>query len=138
MAADRHLLKPLRPLAAGAFYCASAFFLGGCSVVAVGAAAVSVTATAVGLAADAAVGTVKVVGKGVGKAYDMATGEEQDNSGITVRYRERRPGETFPPQQPSEPPPLQAQPSEPPPLQAQPSPAARPAAVPETAIPSSP
>ena len=98
------------------------------SKVAVGAAAVSVTATAVGLAADAAVGTVKVVGKGVGKAYDMATGEEQDNSGITVRYRERRPGETFPPQQPSEPPPLQAQPS----------PAARPAAAPETAIPSSP
>ncbi|MCS4295260.1 hypothetical protein M2375_003502 [Comamonas sp. BIGb0152] len=128
MAADRPLLKPLRPLAAGAFYCASALLLGGCSVVAVGAAAVSVTATAVGLAADAAVGTVKVVGKGVGKAYDMATGEEPDNSGITVRYRERRPGETFPPQQPSEPPPLQAQPS----------PAARPAAAPETAIPSSP
>lgn len=129
MAADRHLLKPLRLLAAGAFYCASALLLGGCSVVTVGAAAVSVTATAVGLAADAAVGTVKVVGKGVGKAYDMATGDEQDNSGITVRYRERRPGETFPPQQPSEPPPLQAQPS----------PAARPAAAaPAAAIPSSP
>ncbi|GAB2836096.1 hypothetical protein GCM10027276_43320 [Comamonas piscis] len=128
MAADRPVSKPLRLLAAGAFYCASAWLLGGCSVVAVGAAAVSVTATAVGLAADAAVGTVKVVGKGVGKAYDMATGEEQDNSGVTVRYRERRPGETFPPQQTSEPLPTPAPPS----------PATKPAAGPDTAIPSSP
>ena len=132
MAADRRLLQPLRSVAAGAFYCASALLLGGCSVVAVGAAAVSVTATAVGLAADAAVGTAKVVGKGVGKAYDMATGEEQDNSGITVRYREPRPGETFPPQQPGEPLPAQAA-SPSPPL-----PPARPVAAPETAIPSGP
>jgi len=57
-------------------------------VVAVGAAAVSVTATAVGLAADAAVGTAKVVGKGVGKAYDAMTEDEEDHSGITIRYRE--------------------------------------------------
>lgn len=130
MAADRRLLKPLRSVAAGAFYCACASLLGGCSVVTVGAAAVSVTATAVGLAADAAVGTVKVVGKGVGKAYDLATGEEQDNSGITVRYREPRPGETFPPQQPSEP--MQAA------TPSQPVPPASPAAAPETAIPSGP
>lgn len=120
MAAERRLIQPLRLVAAGAFYCATALVLSGCSVVAVGAAAVSVTATAVGLAADAAVGTVKVVGKGVGKAYDMATGEEQDNSGITVRYRERRPGETFPPQQPP-----QALP-------------ASPAAVPDTSAPNGP
>ncbi|ULR87779.1 hypothetical protein [Comamonas sp. B21-038] len=132
MAADRRLPKPLRSLAAGAFYCALAMLLGGCSVVAVGAAAVSVTASAVGLAADAAVGTVKVVGKGVGKAYDMATGEEQDNSGISVRYRERRPGETFPPQQPTEP--LATQTPAPTP----PMPPARPAAGAETTIPNGP
>ncbi|MCD2165954.1 hypothetical protein [Comamonas koreensis] len=132
MAADRRLLQPLRSVAAGAFYCASALLLGGCSVVAVGAAAVSVTATAVGLAADAAVGTAKVVGKGVGKAYDMATGEEQDNSGITVRYREPRPGETFPPPQPSEQLATQG------PAPTPPMPPAKPAAAPETAIPSGP
>lgn len=132
MAADRRLSKPLRSLAAGAFYCALAMLLGGCSVVAVGAAAVSVTASAVGLAADAAVGTVKVVGKGVGKAYDMATGEEQDNSGISVRYRERRPGETFPPPQPTEPLATQG------PAPTPPMPPARPAAAAETAIPNGP
>lgn len=125
MAADRPRCKPLRSLAAGAFYCICASLLGGCSVVTVGAAAVSVTATAVGLVADAAVGTAKVVGKGVGKAYDMATGEEQDNSGITVRYREPRPGETFPPQQQAQPLPAPTQP-------------APPAMPPERAIPSGP
>jgi hypothetical protein len=43
----------------------------------------------VGLAADAAVGTVKIVGKGVGKAVDAMSddGAAEDNSGITVRYR---------------------------------------------------
>ena len=48
--------------------------LGGCAVVTVAGTAVSITASAVGLAADAAVGTVKIVGKGVGAAADAVTG----------------------------------------------------------------
>lgn len=48
--------------------------LGGCAVVAVTSTAVSITASAVGLAADAAVGTVKIVGKGVGAAAGSVTG----------------------------------------------------------------
>jgi hypothetical protein len=48
--------------------------LPGCAVVAVADAAVSVAAGAVGLAADAAVGTAKIVGKGVGKAADAMLG----------------------------------------------------------------
>lgn len=40
----------------------------GCAVVSVASTAVSVTAGAVGLAADAAIGTVKVAGKVAGKA----------------------------------------------------------------------
>ncbi|ROR41780.1 hypothetical protein EDC60_2429 [Diaphorobacter nitroreducens] len=85
MPQPRRSRQPLRLAAAGVFLCA---LLSGCTVVAVGSAAVSVTATAVGLAADAAVGTAKVVGKGVGKAYDAMTEDEEDHSGITVRYRE--------------------------------------------------
>lgn len=90
--------QPLRLAAAGVFLCA---LLSGCTVVAVGAAAVSVTATAVGLAADAAVGTAKVVGKGVGKAYDAMT-DEEDHSGITIRYRERGAPQPLPDAPPQE------------------------------------
>ena len=43
-------------------------------MVTVASTAVSITASAVGLAADAAVGTVKIVGKGVGAAADAVTG----------------------------------------------------------------
>jgi hypothetical protein len=50
--------------------------LSGCALVAVADAAVSVTAGAVGLAADAAIGTVKIVGKGVGKAADAVMGDD--------------------------------------------------------------
>ena len=83
-----HIAQPLRSLAAGAFFCAL-LALPGCTVVAVGAAAVSVTATVVGVAADAAVGTAKIVGKGVGKAYDAMTEEDApDTSGVHVRYRD--------------------------------------------------
>ena len=60
-----------RPLALGAL-CLTAL-LPGCTVVAVATTAVSVTASAVGLAADAAVGTAKIVGKGIGKATDALT-----------------------------------------------------------------
>ncbi|MGE8317322.1 MAG: hypothetical protein ACN6O3_01170 [Comamonas sp.] len=85
--------KPLSLLAAGAFFCA----LQGCTVVSVGAAAVSVTATAVGVAADVAVGTAKVVGKGVGMAYDAATNDKPDNSGIGIKYRESDPNHPYQP-----------------------------------------
>lgn len=93
----RFASQPLRLLAAGAFCCALTQ-LSGCTVVAVGAAAVSVTASAVGLAADAAVGTVKIVGKGVGKAYDAMTDDgKPDGSGIHVRYRDAAPAPLEPP-----------------------------------------
>ncbi|WP_326538880.1 hypothetical protein [Pseudorhodoferax sp.] len=44
--------------------------LGGCAVVSVASTAVSVGASAVGLAADAVVGTVRLTGKAVGAAAD--------------------------------------------------------------------
>ena len=78
-------LSPEQRLACGcdramsrvAFYAVSACLLatlGGCAVVVVASTAVSITASVVGLAADAAVGTVKIVGKGVGAAADAVTG----------------------------------------------------------------
>lgn len=87
--------QPLRLAAAGAFLCFLPA-LSGCTVVAVGAAAVSVTATAVGLAADAAVGTAKIVGKGMGKAYDAMADDEENHSGITIRYRDSDPRQDTP------------------------------------------
>jgi len=86
--------KPLRLLAAGAFFCA----LPGCTVV-------SVTAAAVGVAADVAVGTAKVVGKGVGKAYDAMSGDgggSADNSGIGIKYRESDPNHPWKPPGPAQ------------------------------------
>jgi hypothetical protein len=44
--------------------------LPGCAVVSVASTAVSVGAGAVGLAADAAIGTVRITGKAVGAAAD--------------------------------------------------------------------
>jgi hypothetical protein len=44
--------------------------LGGCAVVTVASTAVSVGAGAVGLAADAAIGTARITGKAVGAAAD--------------------------------------------------------------------
>jgi len=79
--------KPLRPLAAGAFFGALLLALPGCAVVTVAATAVSITAGAVGLAADAAIGTAQLVGKGVGKAADALLDDPPDHSGIQVRYR---------------------------------------------------
>jgi hypothetical protein len=55
-----------------------ALTLSGCAVVAIADAAVSVTAGVVGLAADAAIGTVKIVGKGVGKAADAVLGDDEE------------------------------------------------------------
>ena len=63
--------------------------LSGCAVVTVASTAVGITVSAVGLAADAAIGTAKIVGKGVGKAVD-AMGDDApaaDNSGVSVRLR---------------------------------------------------
>jgi hypothetical protein len=56
----------------------SSLALSGCAVVAVVDTAVSVTAGVVGLAADAAIGTVKIVGKGVGKAADAVIGDDEE------------------------------------------------------------
>jgi hypothetical protein len=47
--------------------------LPGCAVITVAGAAVGVAATGVGLAADAAVGAVKLTGKAVGAAADAIT-----------------------------------------------------------------
>ncbi|MDA8453793.1 hypothetical protein M4R22_03345 [Acidovorax sp. GBBC 3334] len=60
-------------------------WLAGCTVVTVASTAVGVTASAVGLAADAAIGTVRIVGKGVGMAADAVTGGSGDTSGIQIR-----------------------------------------------------
>ena len=66
---------------------AATLALSGCTVI-------SVTTSAVGLAADAAIGTVKIVGKGVGKAADALLDDDtkkDDGSGITIKYREPTP-----------------------------------------------
>jgi uncharacterized protein YceK len=48
----------------------AALLLSGCAVVTVASTAVGVTAGAVGLAADAAIGTARITGKAVGAAAD--------------------------------------------------------------------
>ena len=63
--------RPLRLLVAGAVTCC---LLSGCITYTV----VSATASVAGLAVDAAVGTVKIVGKGVGKAADALLEDEQE------------------------------------------------------------
>ena len=74
---------------AGAFLCLT---LSGCTVIAVTGTAISVTAGAVGLAADAAIGTAKIVGKGVGKAADALMDDDPpDTSGVNIRYRDPSP-----------------------------------------------
>lgn len=64
-------LLPLRLWAAGAFAC---LLLTGCITYTVVSAAASVA----GLAVDATVGTVKIVGKGVGKAADALLDDDDD------------------------------------------------------------
>ena len=51
--------------------------LGGCAVIAVADTVGTVAVKTVGLAADAAIGTVKVAGKVVGKAADAALGSDK-------------------------------------------------------------
>ena len=72
--------------------------LSGCTVIAVGAAAVGVTATAVGVAADVAVGTAKLAGKGVGAAYNAMSDDKPDNSGLSIKYRESDPNRPWQPE----------------------------------------
>ena len=62
---------PLRLVAAGAFSCV---LLSGCITYTVVSSAVSVAS----LAVDATVGTVKIVGKGVGKAADALLDDDED------------------------------------------------------------
>lgn len=45
--------------------------LGGCAVVSVAATAASLAASGVGLAADAAIGTVRITGRAIGAAADV-------------------------------------------------------------------
>lgn len=52
--------------------CGAAALAGGCAVVAVVDTAATVAVKGVGLAADAAVGTVRLTGKAVGAAADLA------------------------------------------------------------------
>lgn len=66
--------------------------LGGCTVVTVAATAVSVTAGVVGLAADAAIGTARIAGKGIGKAADAMMDDAPapaDSSGVDINYNIR-------------------------------------------------
>lgn len=51
--------------------------LGGCAVVTVASTAVSVGVGAVGLAADAAIGTARITGKAVGAAADAVLPDSQ-------------------------------------------------------------
>ncbi|MDQ0083965.1 hypothetical protein J2W35_004331 [Variovorax boronicumulans] len=51
--------------------------LSGCAVVSVASTAVSVGASAVGLAADAAIGTARITGKAVGAAADAVIPDSQ-------------------------------------------------------------
>ncbi|PLC06285.1 hypothetical protein CY658_04425 [Variovorax sp. RO1] len=68
----------LRPLVLSALGLAGALLLSGCAVVSVASTAVSVGAGAVGLAADAAIGTARITGKVVGAAADAVIPDSKD------------------------------------------------------------
>lgn len=78
--------RPVPALLVG-LLCAAALSGSGCAVVSVAGTAVSVGAGAVGLTADAAIGTAKLAGKGAGAAID-AFSEKDDHSGLRIRFRE--------------------------------------------------
>ena len=69
--------SPVRGLAMAAALTLTSL-LSGCAVVAVGSTAVGLAATGVGLAVDAAVGTVKLTGKAVGAAADLVVPDGDD------------------------------------------------------------
>ncbi|WP_213953251.1 MULTISPECIES: hypothetical protein [unclassified Variovorax] len=64
------MTHPSHRLVIAAMLAALLSLLGGCAVVSVASTAVSVGAGAVGLAADAAIGTAKIGGKVIGAAAD--------------------------------------------------------------------
>lgn len=68
----------LRPFVLSALGLAGALLLSGCAVVSVASTAVSVGAGAVGLAADAAIGTARITGKVVGAAADAVIPDSKD------------------------------------------------------------
>ncbi|BEP56812.1 hypothetical protein GmRootV118_40560 [Variovorax sp. V118] len=68
----------LRPFVLSALGLAGALLLSGCAVVSVASTAVSVGAGAVGLAADAAIGTARITGKAVGAAADAVIPDSKD------------------------------------------------------------
>ncbi len=53
--------------------------LGGCTVLAVADTAASIAVGTVGLAADAAIGTVRITGKAVGAAADLVIPDSKPN-----------------------------------------------------------
>jgi hypothetical protein len=55
----------------------SVLLSGGCAVVAVADVVGTVAVKTVGVAADAAIGTVKIVGKGIGKVTDATLGDDK-------------------------------------------------------------
>jgi hypothetical protein len=65
--------SPVRRAASVCALALTACLSGGCAVVTVAGAAASLAITGVGLAADAAVGAVKLTGKAVGAAADAVT-----------------------------------------------------------------
>lgn len=66
---DPHSLP--RRIAAACALAAAALMLGGCTVITVAGVAAGAAVTAVGVAADVAVGTVKLTGAAVGAAADL-------------------------------------------------------------------
>lgn len=68
----------LRPFVLAALGLASTLLLSGCAVVSVASTAVSVGAGAVGLAADAAIGTARITGKVVGATADAVIPDSKD------------------------------------------------------------
>lgn len=54
--------------------------IGGCAVIAVADTVGTVAVKTVGVAADAAIGTVKIAGKVVGKAADAALGSDKPSN----------------------------------------------------------
>jgi hypothetical protein len=51
--------------------CSAALMLSGCAVITVASTAASIAASGVGLAADAAIGTVRITGRAIGAAADV-------------------------------------------------------------------
>jgi hypothetical protein len=55
-----------------AFACAACALASGCAVITVADTAASIAVKGVGLAADAAIGTVRITGRAIGAAADLA------------------------------------------------------------------